>query len=110
MYFSVTNSKAKKIHAERHCERSLSVNVRYCISNDYRFSAVVSKKQGIATERNRVKRIIRELMRCKKDIYPLGLYLVYFNDPCKDINRTRLERDLDDIMKKVSQKSHVIEH
>ena len=104
MYFSVTNSEAKKIHAEGRCEHSPSVSVRYCTNNEYRFSAVVSKKQGIATERNRVKRIIRELMRCKKDIYPPGLYLVYFNGLCKDINRTRLERDLDDIMKKVSQK------
>lgn len=103
MHFSITNSEAKIIHAEGRCEHSLSVNVRYCINNEYRFTAVVSKKQGIATERNRVKRIIREAMRCKKDIYPPGLYLVYFNGICKDLNRIRLERDLDDIMKRISQ-------
>ena len=100
MHFSVTSSEAKRISKEGHSKRAPSISIKFCAAADYRFSAVVSKKQGAATERNRVKRIIRELMRCKKDIYPPGLYLIYYRGLCKDFNRSQVERDLDDMMNK----------
>ena len=100
MHISVTSSEAKRIAKEGNGKNTPSVRIKSCAAPDYRFSAVVSKKQGAATERNRVKRIIRELMRCKKDIYPPGLYLIYYRGLCKDFNRSQVERDLDIIMNK----------
>ena len=73
----------------------------YLSDRQYRFSVVISKKQGNAVERNRVKRVIRELMRLKKGIYPEGLYLIYYKATCSKFCRQLVESELDNSMKKI---------
>jgi len=103
MRFSITTSQAKKIRSEGTGKRAETVSLKYLEDGDYRFSAVVSKKQGCAAERNRVKRVIREIMREKENVYPPGLYMVYFRGKCLSLNRTRVIRDLDRLMNTLSQ-------
>jgi len=103
MRFSITPYQAKKVSSEGTGKRAETVSLKYLEDSDYRFSAVVSKKQGGAAERNRVKRVIREIMRKKEDVYPPGLYMVYFRGKCLSLNRARVIRDLDGLMGTLSQ-------
>ena len=107
MHFSIKTSEIKKISSEGNYERAASINVKYLDNTDYRFSVAVSKKQGAAAERNRVKRVLREIMRIKKGKYPPGLFLLYYNGKCKDFNRNGVVQDLDDIMRKISTRRTV---
>ena len=104
MHYGVKTSEVKKINTEGSSERAASIRVRYLENNEYRFSVVVSKKQGKAAERNRVKRVIRELMRGKKEIHPQGLYLIYYTRTCEYFNRAHVESDIKNIMKRISLK------
>lgn len=49
--------------------------------NYRRLGLIVSKKIGKATERNRVKRLLRELFRKNKDIFPQGVDLIMIPHP-----------------------------
>ena len=102
MHFSVNSSTAKKIIDEGIYHHAPSINVKYLESKDYLFSVVISKKQGAASERNRVKRVIREIMRCNNGIYPPGFYMIYYNGKCSFFNRIKVMSDLDEIMRKIS--------
>ena len=103
MYYGITSSLVKRITSQGTCRRSSSINIMYLSDRQYRFSAVISKKQGNAVERNRVKRVIRELMRLKKGIYPEGLYLIYYKGVCTGFCRQLVESELDNMMKKISK-------
>ena len=102
MHFSVSSSTAKTIIHEGLYHHTPSINVKYLESKDYLFSVVISKKQGSAHERNRVKRVIREIMRSNKETYPLGLYMIYYNGKCNILNRIKVIADLNKIMNKIS--------
>ena len=103
MYYSVTSSLAKNISSQGTYIRSSSISIKYLNDSRYRYSAVISKKQGPAVERNKVKRVIRELMRLKKGIYSNGSFLIYYNVKCADFNRGQVDCELDDIMKKIAK-------
>jgi len=51
---------------------------------------VVAKRQGNAPGRNRVKRIVREVMRAGEGSFPNGCYLVTWHGPCARMNRSEL--------------------
>ncbi|MFC1489802.1 ribonuclease P protein component [Candidatus Latescibacterota bacterium] len=104
MHFSVPSKSAEKIVKTVKYTRSPSVSVKFIEADKYKYSAVVSKKQGNAAKRNRVKRIIREIMRSRHDVYPSGFYLVYFNRSCNELKRDFLLNDLDETVKKISSR------
>lgn len=104
MHFGITTTESKRIRAEGIIQRTPIISVKYLHSTLYRYTAVVSKRQGNAVERNRIKRIIREIMRTKEKIYPHGLYLIYFNKNCKEFNRNHAIKNLDDIINIISTK------
>ena len=103
MYFSVKSATAKKINACANSIRTPNLSVKYLSGTHFRFSVVVSKKQGNAVERNRVKRVIREIVRQKKDVFPTGYYLIYFNQQCDRLFKDSIANDLDEILKKLSK-------
>jgi ribonuclease P protein component len=51
----------------------------------------MAKKQGNAPERNRVKRIVRELMRAGEGVFPNGAYLIYCSGPCETLHHEELK-------------------
>ncbi len=106
MHFSVTTSEAKKINTEGSFIRAASISVKYIENSDFRYTVVISKKQGGAAERNRIKRIIREMLRTGKEKYPSGLYLIYYNGKCADFNRAGTTKDIENIMKKILHANH----
>ena len=102
MHFSVNTQIVKKIKVYGSTIRTGSVTVKYITHKDYRYSPVISKKQGNAVERNNVKRLIRDIMTSHRKHYPKGLYLIYLNGQCTNINRENLKDDLSTIMNKIA--------
>ena len=103
MYFSVKSATAKKINACANSFRTPTLSVKFLSGSHFRYSVVVSKKQGNAVKRNRIKRVIRELVRQKKDMFPAGYYLIYFNQQCDRLLRDSIANDIDEILKKLSK-------
>lgn len=83
--------------------RKRTISIKYLAGNDYRYSVVVTKKQGNAVQRNRVKRVIREIMRTRKNLYPRGEYLLYFNQKCEDFQREPVSTDINRIIRALPQ-------
>ena len=110
MYFSVKLTKAKKINTYVNTKWTPSISVKHFKNQHYHYSVVVSKKQGNAVKRNRVKRVIREIMRCNRDVFPCGNYIIYFNQQCDQFNRKNVLNDLVEIMKKMSKKQSKVNH
>lgn len=98
MHFSVDTKTAGRIRVSGQYMRQGAVSLRYISHDSYRYSPVVSKKQGDAVERNRVKRSIREIMQKGTGRYPDGAYLVFFNGDCTSLDKTILESDIDNLM------------
>lgn len=74
------------------------VNIRFLSSpGNFRYTTVISKRQGGAVERNRIRRSIRGIMQRKFSQYPQGWYIVYYNDSCSAYNRMSIEKELDNI-------------
>jgi len=106
MRYSVDSALAKRIREQGRCERSGMITVWYLTDISYRFSPVVSKKQGSAPERNRVKRIIRELMRAGEGAFPNGSYLIVCYGACGSLTREELSGALHAIMEKNGAGAH----
>ncbi len=103
MHFSVKTQSVNKIKECGNSIRSGSVTVKYITHDEYRFSAIISKKQGNAVKRNKVKRIIRDIMMSGINKYPQGLYMIYFNRQCDETNRKNLMNDITNIMNKIDR-------
>jgi len=106
MRFSVNSSLAKRIRDQGRCKRSGPVTVRYIADEFFRFSPIVSKKQGTAPERNRVKRIVRELMRAGEGTFPNGSYLITLYGPCEALNQGELKSAVHAIMSSIEAGPH----
>ncbi len=78
------------------------LSVRYIPRDEYRYAPVVSKKQGNAVKRNRVKRVIRRIMSINRDRFPKGYYLIYYRCPCSDMNSCLLEKSLNTIADQIT--------
>ena len=91
MYFSVKSPMIGRIRRHGKTIREESITVRYLHGKSYKYSPVISKKQGNAVKRNKVKRIIREIMLSNREKYPEGYYLLYFNDQCVTVKRKNLQ-------------------
>jgi ribonuclease P protein component len=102
MYFSVTPAEAKTINAIATSARSPSISIKYLPGDYYKYTVVLSKKQGNSVKRNRIKRIIREIMRNKRGEYPEGLYLIYFKKKCDHFNRKTIQNNIDTLIKNIS--------
>ena len=100
MYFSVKPAEAKTINAYVTSISSPSVSIKYLRGDYYKYTVVISKKQGSSVKRNRIKRVIREIMRNNRSEYPEGLYLIYFKKKCNRINRKMILSDIDGLIKK----------
>jgi len=103
MHFSVNASMAKKIRENGFSKHAGSISVKYLPEHDYRYTPVISKRQGTSVARNRVKRIMRELMRCNEHRYPAGLFLTYFNRQCSQFNRKKVSLEIDEVMKCIAE-------
>jgi len=88
--------------------RSRAVSVKYLPCDEYRYTPVVSKKQGNAVKRNRVKRVIRGIMSLQGERFPRGYYLIYFRGPCIEMNRSLLEKNLDTIAMQLSKSEETL--
>ena len=107
MYFSVKPEKAEKINAYVKSVRSLSIGIKYLQGDQYKYTVVISKKQGNSVKRNRIKRIIREIMRNNRSEYPDGFYLIYINKKCDQLKRKSILNDIDDVLKKLSHPQNI---
>jgi ribonuclease P protein component len=102
MHYGIRSDKAKYISSKILPLRTSTLSVKYLRENEYHFSVVVSKKQGKASERNRVKRVIREILRLNPFYFPDGSYMVYYNKKCSDLIRSSILADLETIGKKIT--------
>ncbi|MDP8217820.1 MAG: ribonuclease P protein component [Candidatus Theseobacter exili] len=98
---------AKKIRKNGFFKHDVSLSVKYLPEKDYRYTPVISKRQGTSVARNRVKRVIRELMRCNEHLYPAGLFMVYFNRQCSQFNRKKVSLEIDEAIKYIAQQHTV---
>ncbi len=91
----VTTSVAKKISAMGAYERTRSLSFKYLPSDSFRYSVVVSKKQGAAVERNRVKRVVRACVRERSEAFPDMACLIYFRGMCGSLSRDAVMKDIE---------------
>ena len=103
MHFSVDTKTAGRIRESGQFIRQGAVSLRFLPQNFYRYSPVVSKRQGGAVVRNRVKRIIREIMLKGTGRYPEGAYLVFFNGDCTSLDKKILASDIDKLMSMIQK-------
>jgi ribonuclease P protein component len=101
MYFSVDSKTAHRIRESGQYIRQGTVSLRYLPGDSYLYSPVVSKKQGGAVLRNRVKRVIREIMRNGAGRYPEGAYLVFYNGYSPLPDRKIISGDIDKVMSSI---------
>ena len=80
-----------------------TISIKYSTDDTYKYTVIISKKQGNAVKRNRIKRVIREIMRYKRNKYPEGSYMLYVNKRCDKLNRDLLLNDIEEIIKKLFQ-------
>ncbi len=79
-----------------------TINIKYSTDDTYKYTVIISKKQGNAVKRNRIKRVIREIMRYKRNNYPECFYKLYVNKQCDQLNRDLLLNDIEEIIKKIT--------
>ena len=91
MHFSVRTSEAGMVRESGVRERSGPITIRHIGGEGFYYSPAVSKRYGSAPERNRVKRIIREIMRGLIGSFPEGRYLIYYNASCDGVGRRDIE-------------------
>lgn len=101
MHFSVRTSEAGMIREHGVRGRSGPITIRHAKGGDYRFSPAVSKRYGSAPARNRVKRIIREIMRRCGTEFPPGSYLIYFNASCDGVGWLDIEPHIRSLLAKM---------
>ena len=102
MHCSVKPEKAEKINACVKSIRSPSISIKYVQGDQYKYTVVISKKQGNSVKRNRIKRVIREIMRNNRREYPDGFYLIYFKKKCDHFTRKTILNDIDELIKNIS--------
>lgn len=103
MYFRLKSTKAKKPSTYINSIWTPTISIKYSTDNNYKYTIVIPKKQGNAVKRNRIKRVIREIMRCNRDKYPTGSYMLYINKQCNQLNRELLLNSIEKTIKKISQ-------
>jgi ribonuclease P protein component len=81
------------------------ISLRYLPGDAFLYSPVVSKKQGTAAVRNRIKRIIREVMRAGKGTYPPGSYLVYYNGTSAQLDRNEISANIRNHMETIQYRN-----
>lgn len=94
MRFSVRSGEAALVRERGFAIRNGPLTIRHIPGEWYRFSPVIAKRFGNAPERNRVKRIIREIMQKGLGAFPAGSYLVSWHAPCKETGREEIETHL----------------
>lgn len=103
MYFMLKSTKAEKTIAYVNSIWTPTISIKYLTDINYKYIIVIPKKQGNAVKRNRIKRVIREIMRCNRDKYPTGSYMLYINKQCNQLNRELLLNDIEETIKKISR-------
>lgn len=103
MHFSVDAKTARQVRLRGRYFRSEMISVRYLRDEGYRYSAVVSKRQGKAVSRNRVKRIIREIMRAGAGTLPSGSYLIYYNRACSEADGKIMAAEIGSLAAKIRE-------
>jgi len=101
MRHGLDTPKVKEVLRGGKVFRALVLSIRYLPKNEFRYAPVISKKQGNAVRRNRVKRIIRDIMFSHRDRYPSGYYMVYYRGHSDELNRQQLESTLSEIVSRV---------
>ena len=96
MRFNIRTSLVNRVRSEGFSVRASSLSIKYLADDDFRYTVVVSKNKGNAVKRNRIKRIIREIMRERKGDFPNGLYVLYINKPYDQLSRETL---MDDVLR-----------
>lgn len=94
MRYAIRAPLVDKIRSDGISLRASSLSMRYLADSDYRFTVVVSKNKGNAVQRNRLKRILREIMRSHQNEFPRGLYVLYINKPFIQLSRNYLQDDV----------------
>ncbi|MCE5252440.1 ribonuclease P protein component [bacterium] len=108
MYFSLNSGTIQKIKRFGKTYRSETVSVKFLSENQYRYSPVISKKQGNAVQRNRIKRIIRDIMTSGRINYPKGMYIIYLNAPCSDAKRDILLHEINVLIENIKTRNLTI--
>ena len=98
MHFSVSPATAQKISATVKSLRTSSLSIKHMAGNSYEYTVVLSKRQGSAVKRNRIKRFIREIMRRNCGRFPNGSYLIYVNHKCDCLDKKLIASDLEKII------------
>ena len=108
MRCGINAKQVKKTIRNGDIYRLKNLTVKYLSGEDYLYSPVVSKKQGGAVERNRVKRVIRGIMSSNKSTYPNGSYLIYYYGACRTMKRSILEETINAVTARISSTSRTI--
>jgi len=98
MKFSVDSKTAKIIKNSGSYVTAPSVTVRYFCGDKFLYSPVISKRQGCAAERNRVKRKIRSIFAELENEIPKGSYLLYYKGKCSFFKSLAFRNDIKNLL------------
>ena len=102
MHFDVKYKKPEKTNTYVNYIRTSTVGLKFLTDDQYKYTVAISKKQGNAVKRNRIRRVIKEIMRCNQNKYLKGSYVIFVNKKCDQLTRELLLNDLEKIIKKIS--------
>ena len=111
MHTGVSTARVSLVRRHGIRRGGVRVSVRFLPhEKDYCYTPVISKRQGNAVERNRVRRSIRGIMQRKGLLYPRGWYIIYFNDSCSAYDLAAVEAELDSIAGSIARYNHPCDH
>ena len=81
------------------------ISVAAVPGTDRRLGVIVSRQVGGAVQRNRIKRVIREMFRCNQEEFPCGDCVVVAHAGATKLNNASIRKNASSALAKLSRRT-----